>query len=537
MINSILIARSSKDLHDVSCESQIFEMRKEAHRLGEHVYKTYKFSQISHSEFREHPQFNEILSEIKSKTRKWSKIWFYDTARVSRMRLYAGQFKAFLKRYGVEVQFLNMPKTGIDSIDRAMEGILETFDQMHSDISRAGAIRGQKENIREGYRAGGSAPYGYRLKNNPKGYDKAGKEKFKTTLEPDPITFPIAKEYLERRGNGESRRSILMDFTKRGIKPPRGGNLWHSSSGKSIEENLLVYQGNLVYNRHNERIFKKGYVGGTKWRDRSQWEIKQNAHERCISDEIANKIGLQLDKNKSRKTNPGPKKYLLTDILFCSSCNNRMVGNSGFYACQTKNKNKNLCNNNNIKTEFLDKNILKYLKDNLIQKKFYDKYVEAIKNQLEKYKKEASAENKQQSKRLAEIDSQIAKLMTLFSKGRIKDEIIESQIEPLQKEKEELEIRSAEFSMGNAIIDAKVSEYSSESIKEQLERFEEMLNENNVIEMRAMVRDFIKKIVLYPKENPVEKKWKRRIHIESYVRALTMIIVASPTGFEPVLPT
>jgi hypothetical protein len=193
--------------------------------------------------------------------------------------------------------------------------------------------------------------------------------------------------------------------------------------------------------------------------------------------------------------------------------------------------------NNNIKTEFLDKNILKYLKDNLIQKKFYDKYVEAIKNQLEKYKKEASVENKQQSKRLAEIDSQIAKLMTLFSKGRIKDEIIESQIEPLQKEKEELEIRSAEFSMGNAIIDAKVSEYSSESIKEQLERFEEMLNENNVIEMRAMVRDFIKKIVLYPKENPVEKKWKRRIHIESYVRALTMIIVASPTGFEPVLPT
>jgi hypothetical protein len=39
-----------------------------------------------------------------------------------------------------------------------------------------------------------------------------------------------------------------------------------------------------------------------------------------------------------------------------------------------------------------------------------------------------------------------------------------------------------------------------------------------------------------PKDDPKAKKWKRHVHIDSFVRALTMIKVASPRGFEPLLP-
>jgi hypothetical protein len=127
--------------------------------------------------------------------------------------------------------------------------------------------------------------------------------------------------------------------------------------------------------------------------------------------------------------------------------------------------------------------------------------------------------------------------MQLFSRGRISAEIIEAQIEPLQKEKEELEIIASDLSHVNAILNAKLSEFSNESIKEQLDRFEEMLNDDNMVEMRATVRDFIHKISIFPKEEPASKKWKRRVQINSYVRALTMILMASPRGFEPLLPT
>ena len=45
MINSIIIARSSADRHDVSCESQIQEIREEAIKRNENIYKTLTYSE------------------------------------------------------------------------------------------------------------------------------------------------------------------------------------------------------------------------------------------------------------------------------------------------------------------------------------------------------------------------------------------------------------------------------------------------------------------------------------------------------------
>ncbi len=159
MISSIVIVRSSQDRHDVSCASQEHEIREEALRRGEKIVKTLEYSAVTHSEFNEDPSFLELLAEVKSKDRGWSKIWFYDTSRVSRNRFKAQSLKTFLKNHGVVVEFLKLPKTGVEALDNVLEGMLEAFDQMQSDFSKAGAIRGQKQNIRSGYRAGGRAPY------------------------------------------------------------------------------------------------------------------------------------------------------------------------------------------------------------------------------------------------------------------------------------------------------------------------------------------------------------------------------------------
>ena len=74
MINSIIIARSSADRHDVSCESQIQEIREEAVKNGENIYKILTYSGVKHFEFNEDPEFKELLSEVKSKNRRWNKI-------------------------------------------------------------------------------------------------------------------------------------------------------------------------------------------------------------------------------------------------------------------------------------------------------------------------------------------------------------------------------------------------------------------------------------------------------------------------------
>ncbi len=225
MISSIIIARSSTDRHDVSCKSQITEISSEVKKRGENIVKVLEFPRIRHSDFLEDPEFKEILVEAKQKDRTWNKIWFYDTSRLSRNRLKAQTTKAFFRRHGIEIEFLKIPKTGEEALDNVVEGILETFDQLLSDFSRAGSIRGQKQNIRSGYRAGGKAPYGYQLKKHSLGYNVDKQEITKSTLEPHPEHFHIVKEYFERRASGESRGSILRDFAKRKIKSPSGNHI------------------------------------------------------------------------------------------------------------------------------------------------------------------------------------------------------------------------------------------------------------------------------------------------------------------------
>ena len=137
------------------------------------------------------------------------------------------------------------------------------------------------------------------------------------------------------------------------------------------------------------------------------------------------------------------------------------------------------------------------------------------------------------SKRIAEIEDQIDTLLALLTRGKIKPEHVERSIEPLEREKEDLEIKTQDLANMNEILNVKVEYFSAEAIRDQLAHFDEIISEDNMIKMRLMVRDFIHKIIIGPKDVPKARKWQRPVSIQGYIRALTMIKVASPRGFEP----
>lgn len=370
MIHCIIIARSSTDRHDVSCKSQIKEIAEAAKGRGEKVVKTYEFSRKRHSDFLEDPDFKEILQAAKRKNRGWTKIWFYDTSRLSRNRMKAQTTKAFFKRQGIEIEFLKVPKTGEEPLDNVIEGILETFDQLLSDFSRAGSIRGQKQNIRSGYRAGGRAPYGYRLDQHLIGTDGDNNPVYKSRLLPHQDNFPIVQEYLKRRASGESRGSIIRDFKNRSIKSPSGKAYWSTSTCLSIEHNIPVYLGHLVYNRKNRQIDGK-YIGGERYRPEDEWEIKHNMHDAAITEEEATRIKKLLRK-KGPKKDTSPRRYLMTSILKCGVCHGPMVGDSGYYTCIHKRTHKTDCTNNKILSDFIDKQTIAFVKDILLSRTHFE---------------------------------------------------------------------------------------------------------------------------------------------------------------------
>ncbi len=77
------------------------------------------------------------------------------------------------------------------------------------------------------------------------------------------------------------------------------------------------------------------------------------------------------------------------------------------------------------------------------------------------------------------------------------------------------------------------SELDDQTIRNYVDRFEELLNESNMDLMRDFVKTFIAKIELWGKENG--KRKGRKVHIHGQIPALTIIAVASPRGFEPLL--
>ncbi len=531
MRKCIIIARSSTDRHDVSCKSQIAEISAEVKRRGETIFKTLEFPAVRHSDFLEDPDFRDILADAKKRDRGWDKIWFYDTSRLSRNRMKAQTTKAFFRRHGIEIDFLKIPKTGEEAIDNVIEGILETFDQLLSDFSRAGSIRGQKQNIRSGYRAGGKAPYGYQLKKHTLGYNVDKQQITKSTLEPHPQHFSIVKEYLERRTSGEARGSILRDFARRKIASPSGKSYWSNVTCNSIENNLLVYCGHLVYNRHNRMVDGK-YVGGNKYRPQEEWEIHRNAHEAAITEEQAQIVRSQLEKRRYKRETI-PRRYLLTSQLYCGICKGPMVGDSGFYACSHKKTRKTTCNNSKISAEFIDRKIIGFVKERLLTKVHFETIVQETKRAYREEMAKTKRDNSRFRTRLQEIDDGISRLMDLAERGNLSPEIIETRVRKLEEERKEiLRILEGDRQFVAAIKYAE-EQLSEKLIRQYVHRFEALLNETNIELMREFIDTFVSRIELWGRENG--KKRGRLVHVHSQIPAFTGIAVASPRGVEPLL--
>ena len=154
--------RSSKDLHDVSCKAQERQIKGLIKDKGDQVFRV--FTDEAKSSTRDiRPAFEEMISLATSKEPPFDAIYCLDTSRFGREEV---QTKFIIhklrKRHGIEVNFVNMPNTG-SPVDDVMESIMSAFDQFHSQQSKIKGVASMKENARNGFRAGGRAPYGYQL--------------------------------------------------------------------------------------------------------------------------------------------------------------------------------------------------------------------------------------------------------------------------------------------------------------------------------------------------------------------------------------
>ncbi|WP_435549754.1 recombinase family protein [Desulfobacterium sp. N47] len=527
MIKSAIYVRSSKDLHNVSCEAQEKKLRKTVRDNGEEVYNIFVDKALS-STRDVRPQFDEMIRLAMGKNPPFTKIYALDTSRFGRdhheMQMILYQLR---RKHGIDVIFDNMPNTGT-YLDPAFEAIFQAFDYIHSQQSKAKGVTGMKQNVINGYRAGGRAPYGYKLEHIEMGKNKNGDMINKTKLAIDDETAPIIQEYLKRRVKYEDRRSILEDFYTRGIASPTGNRMWAIATAKSIEDNIDVYLGHTVFNRHNERIKEQGkpngYLHGVKFKSKDEWIITKNTHEPIITEEIADAI-CDMKNKRVRESNGRAKRvYPLSGVIKCSECGTNYVGDGGVYRCNSRSKPGMKCDNNDISSKAVEDVIFSFASEQIL--KF--KNVKAVIEQVKKRFQNGKSDLRPLEEALTRIEKEQQRLTDLYRKGLVEVEDIEKDMISIKEQKKSIIEKIQEEKASQGVFDV-----SDDEIKIVIDNLGQEINNADAKVQKKAFQALFEEIRIHQKEG---EPWSRKLELKTVHLPITRVNVASPRGFEPLSP-
>lgn len=364
------------------------------------------------------PGFQSMLRALRNPRRGWDTILVLDTARVARRRHLSIIFEEHeCKRAGVKVIYKSLPES--DPItEMLLKSILQAMDEWHSLTSKAKGLAGMAENVRQGFRAGGSAPKGYRLESIATGTIREGQPVTKSKLVPSDDAM-LVRAYLQHRAKGVSRARALAQV----------GVDWPVTTLIYMERGALTYAGHTVWNRHAERS-GTSYANGQKFRPREEWIVERDTHEPLISEAEADAILNGVESRKQTRVREGAV-GMLRGLLETPDGTKWHADGEGFYRVGKGKR---------IKAAEVDAAVLAAIAADIAS----DQFAQVV---LEHYRAQAkpAARDKSAAKivaRIREIDQQSHRLAELMAETTAPAALMRS-IEKLEAERAGLEDQQA----------------------------------------------------------------------------------------------
>jgi site-specific DNA recombinase len=294
----------------------------------------------------------DLLREAKERdARRFNAVIIYSTSRLSRDLFHALTYEREMTRAGIEVFYALTAGDQTSPEGRLIRHMFQALDQFEVEKLGREVRRGQKENTRQGYRNGGRAPYGYRLRHEQHpdpARAKAGDKK--SRLVADPERAPVIAEIFERFLSGSGYKEIANHLNRPGGPPPPNhvdskrntSGKWAKTTIKSMLENP-TYTGRLYWNRLDSRAHKQG-AGPVVRRSPEEWVEADERHEALVTDEQFERVQTEMKRRSNghggHRRRPQKRSFLLRGIVHCSTGHNplRMQGRSRkgeptYYTC------------------------------------------------------------------------------------------------------------------------------------------------------------------------------------------------------------
>lgn len=388
MLRAALYLRSSKDRSDVSIDAQRRQLQQLASDRSFVI--TAEFSDVVESgKDDQRSGFQQLLAAVRNKRRGWDTLLILDTSRLARRRHIALIFEEVeCRKHGVKVVYKSLPES--DPItEMLLKSILQAMDEWHSLTSRQKGLAGMAENVRQGWRAGGRAPLGYRLEQVETSTMREGAPVVKTRLQPS-ADAPRVSAYLKAKARGLSRKEAL-----------RTASLTVSdTTAIGIEWNALTYAGHTVWNVRYE-TGPGGYAGGVKRRPRAEWVVQKGTHPALITDEEAEALIGALEATSKANSRRTRASYLLTGVLRAPDGTPWRGEGEGFYR---------LGKGKRVKATLIEQAVLADLARNLNGPEFVSAFTTAVKAQAVS----RDAELPKLKRELADIERQIDRITGLL---------------------------------------------------------------------------------------------------------------------------
>ena len=284
----------------------------------------------------------------------------------------------------------------------------------------------------------GLALRGYHTGGRRFGYTSVTAEDRSARLEVNPQEAEIIRRiYCLYAESAFSMKRIAHTLNAEGVPSPqpqkgRFNRSWCVSSVRHILLNIR-YTGKTVWNTR-----RKVRVPGTgkrvfRPRPQSEWVTVEAPHLRIVSDELAASVRHRLAAVKSMfgkegsGLTMGPKRYLFSGLLKCSSCGGSIALVSGRgrhgadrYGCSLHHQRGDaVCKNAAlVRRDELEESLLRGLANSVLRTEVIDYAVARMEQALRQGHEELSAELERTRQRKQQIEEEIARLVNAIAEGQ-----------------------------------------------------------------------------------------------------------------------
>lgn len=489
MIKAAIYARYSTDhQREESITAQVRACTEYCKRKGYALVRTYA-DEARSATTDDRPQFQEAIRDAKAGL--FNILVVHKLDRFARNRYDSAFYKRELRRAGVKLESVLEPLD--DSPESVlMESLLEGLAEYYSRNLGRESMKGMRETALQAKHNGGRPPLGYDIDDD--GHYVVNEHEARAVR----LIFE-----LYDRGFGYGK--IINELHSLGYRTKRGGHFGKNSLHEILKNEK--YMGVYVFNKVRERI--PGLPRSNRRLKPPEEVIRiPGAVPAIVSEDVFRRVQDKMDKRRQkteRARQKAKKTYLLSGLVYCGDCGAAYIGNIStargkeycYYECGARERTRT-CQNRRIKKNELENLVLNELEKSIFAPAIRKELVDRLIVYHAGTAKESLKEREYLLRERARLDNAINNLLMAIEQGNAPGPLLD-KLSAREREKVAIDAELDRLSAKMKIT------FSRKDIERYLDEiYSQFKKRNNEEQLKPLVQQFVKKVVVFEKQIEVE---------------------------------